>query len=79
MEDILHLSGEECFVFAFLGSILGAVKALSRQNHKILILVLMLMLVTVALHCYSTVYFADCRTWPRLVVASSIASRHAKF
>ena len=42
MEDILHLSGEECFVCAFLGSILGAVKALSRQNHKILIIVLML-------------------------------------
>ena len=32
MEDILHLSGEGCFVCAFLGSILGAVKALSRQN-----------------------------------------------
>ena len=42
MEDILHLSGEECFVCAFLGSILCVVKALSRQNHKILILVLML-------------------------------------
>ena len=27
MEDILHLSGEECFVCAFLGSILGADKA----------------------------------------------------
>ena len=27
MEDILHLSGEECFVCAFLGLILGADKA----------------------------------------------------
>ena len=32
MEDILHLSGEECFVCAFLGSFLGADKALQRQN-----------------------------------------------
>ena len=40
MEDILHLSGEECFVCAFLGLILGADKAYQRQNLKILITVL---------------------------------------
>ena len=40
MEDILFLSGEECFVYAFLGSILGAFKVYHRQNHKILINVL---------------------------------------
>ena len=41
MDNILHLLGEECFVSAFLGSISGAVQAISRQNHKILINVLM--------------------------------------
>ena len=37
MEDLLLLLGEECFVCAFLGSILGAFKVYHRQNHKILI------------------------------------------